>query len=123
VMNADGTDQTLVTRSSIFDDVIPAAPTFSPDGEHISFLGLREGDRAKRIWLMDVDGSNPTPIRTARSGLGSTPSFSPDGKRIAFQNHFPPGISVIGVDGGNLRALTYNRPNDRDPAWSPVPAR
>jgi Tol biopolymer transport system component len=123
VMNADGSNQRLLTRGPVFDDVIPALPTFSPDGQQIAFLGLREGDQAKRIWLINADSSNPTPIRAAHSGLGSSPSFSPDGQRIAFEGYPPPGISVIGVDGSNLRALTYNRPNERDPAWSPVPAR
>ena len=123
VMNTEGGDERLLTRGPIFDDVIPAGPTFSPDGKHIAFLGLREGDRAKRIWLMNADGTVPAPIPAARSGLGSVPSFSPDGNRIAFEGHLPTGIYVINVDGTGQVALTENVPNDRDPDWSPVPGR
>ena len=120
VINADGSREGNLTGGPDFDGVIPTSPTFSPDGELIAFLGLRVGDRAPLVWMMNADGTEPAPLRGARSAPFSSPTFSPDGERIAFVGHVSPGIYVMNADGSDQTPLTKNVPNDSRPAWSPA---
>jgi Tol biopolymer transport system component len=80
---------------------------------------------------MNPDGSGVrrvTPV-AGNGRFSFYPRWSPDRSRIAFfsdrdkasdeitRDHFE--IYVIDVDGTNLRRLTSNSVEDRDPAWSP----
>ena len=50
------------------------------------------------------------------------PRFSPDGRAIAASRMLPTGeldLVVVDADGANLRALTYDRAKDVEPAWTP----
>lgn len=92
-------------------NLTPAADGFdgdwSPDRSRIVFATSRDGNEA--VYVMDADGSNPS-----RLAQGGAPSWSPDGLQIAFVGSG--GISVIGVDGSNLRILASS---GSAPAWSP----
>jgi TolB protein len=127
VMEADGEEPTLLTRGPEFDDVIPASPTFSPNGKLIAFLGLRKGAATHLVWVMNADGSDAAPLENrARTGLdGSAPAWSPDGRRIAYAGESERccGIHVMNADGSGqtpLIPLTAKTMNDSSPDWSPA---
>jgi len=80
VMDADGSNQTRLTRDPADD----SGPAWSPDGSRIAFMSYR--DRNDEIYVMDADGSNQTRLtRDLANDIG--PAWSPDGSRIAFESY------------------------------------
>ena len=104
-MNADGAGQANLTTNPAQDQ----EPAWSPDGSHIAFTSTRDG--TTDIYVMNADGSSPVRLTT---GGGMQLSWSPDGTKIAFVG--VGGLSVINVDGSDLRSLTNNASH---PKWSP----
>jgi dipeptidyl aminopeptidase/acylaminoacyl peptidase len=109
VMNADGSGETRLTSTQ--DDDI--APTWSPDGKKIAFM------RGSFIYMMNSDGSDPTPFVE-----GKSPAWSPDGKKIAYAQmygsyHWTQGIRVINVDGTGDTPLAAGDSINGGPTWSP----
>lgn len=100
-------------------------PSWSPDGQKIVFVSLRDGNW--EIYVMDRDGRNQHNLTNnpgdQRTGVDWEPSWSPDGSQIAFTS-FRDGngeIYVMNPDGANLRKLTSS-PVPRgsyQPTWSP----
>jgi len=66
VMNADGTQQTLLTRCKKGDERFPA---WSPDGQKIAFYSYCNGNV---IYVMNADGSNQTQLSDYQSNSGFT---------------------------------------------------
>jgi Tol biopolymer transport system component len=89
------------------------APHVSPDGARIAFLSNRSG--SDEIWLCDTAGSNLVQLTTSGGSFG-TPQWSPDSRQLAFEGVKPPGIYVIGVEGGLPRQVTTD-PSVL-PSWS-----
>jgi Tol biopolymer transport system component len=58
------------------------APRWSPDGAQIVFDAAPSGSKARDLYLMNADGSNPRQIVTG--GDNYRPQWSPDGRFIAF---------------------------------------
>ncbi|MHC4558264.1 MAG: hypothetical protein ACYS80_13275 [Planctomycetota bacterium] len=133
VMDADGSNQTLLTEGG--------GPDWSPDGRQIAF------SRGGQIWVVAPEGSNPTQITTSPT-LKAGPSWSPNGKQMVFilitnrdPEHPKPEIGIMNSDGTQERILTTeDRVNIRvekngavtvletahaanAPAWSPVDNR
>jgi dipeptidyl aminopeptidase/acylaminoacyl peptidase len=71
VMNADGTNRSVLTN----DPALDQDPDWSPNGKRIAFARVGDG-----VYTMNADGSDPK-----RLSAGRGPAWSPDGKRIAFQ--------------------------------------
>ena len=147
VMNANGSNQTRLTRSAQNDH----SPTWSPDGTKIAFVRERVLSKTPgstpqpygELYVMNADGSgerrltqivldvcNKNTLTGEGDNLDATqPAWSPDGARIAFtsiSHEYPCGteISVINADGSGQRQLTGNGgPNDVRraslAAWSP----
>ena len=114
IMNADGTDQTNLTRNPADDGL----PTWSPDGSRISFISDRTGELD--IYLMNPDGSELLNL-TNHSGNNTSPIWSPDGKQIAFisDRDGHEEVYVMNIDGSKQTRLT-NDPNTKsEPSWSP----
>jgi Tol biopolymer transport system component len=110
VMNADGSNQTILSGNSTDD----YDPSWSPDGTKILFV------RGYAIFVMSADGSNQTRLTDNRNWQ---PRWSPDGTRIVFssERHGFPNyeIYVMNADGSNQTRLTNNTTRDIEPAWSP----
>ena len=98
VMNADGSNQTRLTKSSADD----RHPQWSPDGERIAF-GSYDGEESS-VWTMNADGTDQ-----ARLAVGYSPRWSPDGNHIAFHlNVWAPGdcfLAVMNTDGSNIKGF------------------
>jgi Tol biopolymer transport system component len=111
VMDADGTDQTLLTSK---DD---AEPAWSPDGRKIAFHSFRDGDA--EIFVMNADGSEQTQL-TSNADNDFDPTWSPSGDLI-FQSDRSGDFELftIASDGTDVEQLTDNSSNEFEAAWSP----
>src|SRR6187551_1715560 len=131
VINADGTGETLLTRTFRFSE---GQPAWSPDATKLLYRRTPENPLVQNAdtWVLDVAGSaaDPTqPVTQAvllRTGDERYPSYSPDGTQIAFRGDLdlaePSGdeeIYVMNADGTNVRQLTSNADFDSAPSWSP----
>ncbi len=117
------------------------APEWSPDGNRIAFVSVRDGN--PEIYVMNGDGTNPFRL-TFDEAIDTNPTWSPDGTRLAFQSDRVntlrnPGRALGGVQQeanfdiyvmevvfdasgaapSNLRQITFGTANDEYPAWSP----
>jgi Tol biopolymer transport system component len=115
-MNADGSDLTNLTNTSIGHGEL--YPRWSPDGSKIAFVRNRD------IWVMNADGSDQTLLTdTAPSDNSSnwSPEWSPDGSKLVFHRDQWLGseIYIMDADGSNETRLTNNRTSDNEPVWSP----
>jgi Tol biopolymer transport system component len=131
VINADGTGETLLTRTFRFSE---GQPAWSPDATKLLYRRTPENPLVQNgdTWVLDVAASakDPTlPVTQAvllRTGDERYPSYSPDGTQIAFRGDLdlaePSGdeeIYVMDADGTNVRQLTSNADFDSAPSWSP----
>jgi Tol biopolymer transport system component len=80
VMEADGTDQTNITKNLASDYY----PMWSPDGTKIAFTSYRNDEYG--IWIMNADGSTPMKITTIFTDE-DYPVWSPNGTKIAFTSY------------------------------------
>ena len=124
-MNPDGKRLQRLTEQPGYD----GAPTWSPDGQKITFVSFRDKHRIEAggiilgdIYVMNPDGTNPINLTQSPERADLSSSWSPDGKQIALGSidiPYNPDIWVIDADGGNPRNLTNHHAIDRSPAWSP----
>ena len=144
VMNADGSSQTRLTRTTKNDH----SPTWSPDGKKIAFVRDRILSKTPgstpfpygEVWVMKANGSGQTRLtqvaldvcnRNTLTGEGenldaSQPAWSPDGTKIAFTGIKPAypcstEIYVMNADGSGQTRLTNNPADDYGPNWQPIP--
>jgi TolB protein len=115
VMDADGGNQTRLTRSEGSD----VEPAWSPDGRLIAFVSERGGNAD--IYLMNADGSDQR--RLVRHPNGDfSPAWSPDGRYIAFDSNREGALDLYATtpDGTELLRITSD-PEEVDsyPHWSP----
>jgi Tol biopolymer transport system component len=131
VMEADGTNERLLTRTFRFSE---GQPGWSPDGTKLVYRRTPENPLVQDgdIWVLDIDASAVDPTQPvthqvlAMPGDERYPTYSPDGTKIAFRHGDdlvePSGdeeIYVMDADGTNVRRLTDNADFDSAPAWSP----
>jgi Tol biopolymer transport system component len=131
VINADGSGETLLTRTFRFSE---GQPAWSPDGTKLLYRRTPENPLVQNgdTWVLDIAASalDPTqPVTQSvllRTGDERYPSYSPDGTKIAFRGDLdlaePSGdeeIYVMDADGTNVRQLTSNADFDSAPSWSP----
>lgn len=102
VMNADGSDRSLVYDGN---GVMAYAPSWSPLGDRIAFYA------ASRISIVMTDGR---PVLDIPSDYPAPAKWSRDGSLIAIEN--PNQFSVLELDTG--QHWTFQ--DRRNPSWSPV---
>ena len=115
VMNADGSNQTLLislaTRRS----------SWSPDGTKIAFDADVNHNGRYQIYTINTDGTNLQQLTTIRP-YNFDPAWSPDGTKIAFvsgSDNASLEVYVMDVNGSNQTRLTFNTAAEEIPAWSP----
>ncbi|MBL8061652.1 MAG: PD40 domain-containing protein [Anaerolineales bacterium] len=95
-------------------------PNWSPDGEHILYQTMMDGQW--EIWIMNTDGSDK---RQVTGGLGdkTDASFSPDGEWIVYSGDSPTmefaNLFIIPISGGKPTQVTSFNGYDGAPSWSP----
>lgn len=111
-VNSDGTGTVRLTD----DDFINKDPSWSPDGELITFISDRDGGGFLDLWVMDKFGANKRKIYDCSTSCFS-PTFSPDGLNIAFEQSGK--IYTIDIFGGTP-ALAASPGNSTSMiTWSP----
>ena len=114
-MNADGTRQKPLTRSSATD----ASPAWSPK-DLIAFQSDVAGNMD--IYVMSADGGSAEQL-TFNSVDEGSPAWSPDGTRIVFVRDTGPDWEkwIMSADGGKAEQLTFSpRASDKAPSWAPA---
>jgi dipeptidyl aminopeptidase/acylaminoacyl peptidase len=118
-----------ISETDLFRFVWVADPRLSPDGTQVAFVRVTVDARKEgydtAIWMVPADGSQPA--RPFTSGpRDSAPRWSPDGKTLAFLRaamkdgkREPAQIHLIGVQGGEGRAVSDLPRGAQDPDWSP----
>lgn len=123
VVSAEGSSRRTLTHTPGREDRRPA---WSPDGTKIAFASRQSGEYlgAWNLYVMDVDGSDPTqiasgahPDRGASNG-GGLLVWSPDSTKIAFTCGGE--ICVANADGSGVARLTDSPGRDGAPVWSPA---
>lgn len=109
----DGTGPESLTSGPATD----GEPDYAPDGRRLVFTSDRDAE-APRLWLMDADGGEPTPLSATTPGQEQrSPAWSPDGRVIAF-TAVDAGVEVIWV--GTAEGGGFGRVGEgAQPAWSP----
>jgi Tol biopolymer transport system component len=111
IMDADGTDAHLVIAPGM-------QPSWSPKGLQLAYEGAD-----CQIWLVNIDGTDPRPLRQGSCTSDTTYSqaaWSPDGQQLAAVANATgsfAGVVILAPDGSSARLLTVN-PTDRFPTWS-----
>ena len=109
LINADGTDQRLLTPAQA-----GRWPRFSPDGTKIAF---DDGDPSSGdIWVVNADGTDARNLTKDRTARNIRPDWSPDGQKIVFARSGD--IYLMNADGSDPAQLT-GAGSDNAPAWSP----
>lgn len=114
VMNRDGSRPVALAHG--------LEPSWSPDGSRIAFV------REYNVWTMNADGTDPVRL-TSRDLYTAVndPAWSPDGTKIVYAADIDQGRSVqdalfvIPAGGGTPRMLPYERENNVEPSWQPLP--
>jgi hypothetical protein len=115
VAQRDGANVTRVTGAEF-----AAIPTWSPDGTRLAFVRA-ESERLNvwNLWLLPLDGGQPTRLTRFQSGQTSGASWFADGRRICYTHG--DRLAVLDLLSGTTREFKSPIPGQslRMPAVSP----
>ena len=100
-MNADGSDQHLLTTDTSPKDQLPE---WSPDGSRIAYAA-RSLATGLDIWVMNADGTDQHAVM-ADSGDTYGPAWSPDGTGIAYVDATENTIETMDTQGDDVRCCS-----------------
>jgi hypothetical protein len=119
IAKLDGSDKKSIGFGS--------APSLSPDGTHVVYVGPNVDGPSDGLYIMDLASGTTTLLPgTAKGDMG--PLWSPDGNRIAFTRGpssgligapGPYNVMVMDVGGSNFRQLTEGNDANYAQAWMP----
>ena len=101
---------------------VDVAPTPSPDGSKIAYVGYddqrRRGYENTRLYVMDRDGRNSRVLTGALDRSVGAPTWAPDGKSlyVSYEDHAATKVARVGLDGkltdgaGGLVGAGLDRP-------------
>jgi len=103
IMNDDGTGKKQLTSSNM----ISGWPSWSPDGQKITYWVYDSTSKTCDIWKMKADGSSKVKLTTDGT-LKEPPAWSPRGDRIAYISNKTGNMEVyvMNQDGGGEKQLT-----------------
>jgi len=125
VMNADGSNQTILLAGTRKPYVSNHDPSWSPDGTRLAFYSDVQGNG---IYIINKDGTGLCKVvamnESGSYGAGN-PQWSPDGAYILYSDTEGPGLAedlylTEAVCGSAMRINLTNSPNEAEfyPAWS-----
>ncbi len=91
---------------------------YSPDGKHIAFESIRNGNR--EIWISDGDGTNLVQASHFNCPSTGTPHWSPDSTRIAFDSRCNGAAEMYILELADLQPhkLVTTVAEPSEPSWS-----
>jgi len=122
VMNADGSDQTIIQQNN--DGVSGSSPSWSPDGSKIAFTGFDFINLVTDIFVINPDGTEQTRL-TDDPHHDGPPVWSPDGSKIAFTRtdafgSFSDEIFIMNSDGTDQVRITTDGFGKAHPSWQRI---
>jgi Tol biopolymer transport system component len=90
-------------------------PEVSPDGQTVTFVRIKRGQKLQALYAVDIDGSHVRRLTTYRLEVGIKHDWAPNGRRIVLTKHgdYPghkvPNVATIRPNGSHLRLLTHYR--------------
>ena len=120
IMDADGTNMTLLTGYDMAVPYYRSSPDWSPDGRAIAYQQRASG--GFQIWMSDV--RNRVPRQLTTDGENEDPSWAPDGRHIVLTSTRggDKQLWVLDTESGRFRQLTHS-PGARLASWSTLLGR
>jgi Tol biopolymer transport system component len=113
-INVDGTAERKLTDTPGLDGF----PSWSPDGQHITFVSDRDGGGNWEIYVMNSDGRHQRRLTFTPEDEAAL-AWSPNGEKIAYGTNVffgdNPTIWMMDADGSRHRRLAEGS----WPSWSP----
>lgn len=120
IMDADGTNMTLLTGVDMAVPNYRSSPDWSPDGRSIAYQQRASG--GFQVWMSDVRSRVPKQLTT--DGENEDPSWAPDARHLVITSTRggDKQLWVVDTETGRFRQLTHSS-GARLASWSPLLGR
>ncbi len=100
------------------------APTISPDGMRVAFVGSTEREQNLWVYSLQTHQAQPMTDYTAKDGSVGAPAWSPKGDRIVYVLYKAEESNIWGIpaEGGTPSSVTKEGRTNA-PAWDPAGRR